>query len=85
MDALELLGNAQFVPESSDAFRIAGVRVGGRTLILVSSYALFDYPSAGGPATYAITSLHRTLSDLTPILDLRLSRLPVLLGGAAFG
>lgn len=56
---------------------------GGR-LIVVSVYALWDYDwihKDGGKPVYSETSLHRTLSDLTPILDVHRNGLSVVIGG----
>jgi exonuclease III len=53
----------------------------GRRLHLVSVYGLLEGPLRNG-TTYAVTTVHRTLSDLTPLLDVaRARKVPVILGG----
>lgn len=65
------------------AYSVGEITWGGGRLVLVSLYALSDYSGErrGGKPVYSETSLHRTLSDLTPIIDVRRNRSSVLLGG----
>lgn len=55
----------------------------GKPLAVASVYALWDYgwAPAGGKARYAHTSLHRAISDLTPILDTANNGMSVILAG----
>ena len=67
------------------AYAIGTVAWRNTRLALVSIYALWDYawlPTGYKPRPrYAETSLHRSISDLTPILDFRHNGMPVLLAG----
>lgn len=67
----------------SGAYALARVPWNGRHLVLASVYALWDYSwvAKGGKARYTETSMHRVISDLTPILDVAQSKESVLLGG----
>ncbi len=53
------------------AFRAVNLTLADRSLIVVSAYGLQDdkNPARTWGSTYAATTLHRMLSDLTPLLD----------------
>ena len=53
------------------AFRAIQVTADGRSVILISAYGLQDdkNPTKSFGSTYALTTLHRMFSDLTPLLD----------------
>ncbi|MGH9197762.1 MAG: hypothetical protein ACRD1T_18715, partial [Acidimicrobiia bacterium] len=64
------------------AVTVADVRLPGDILLtLISIYGVLDLPLRNG-MRYSVTSVHRMLSDLTPILDLARSRVRrVIMGG----
>jgi len=64
------------------AFRAVQVSVEGRSCILISAYGLQDDKNRTKTwgSTYAMTTLHRLCSDLTPLLDSEPGR-RVVLGG----
>ena len=51
----------------------------GKSILLVSLYGLME--KGGGGVPYATTSVHRMLSDLTPLLDPAVRKEQVILGG----
>jgi endonuclease/exonuclease/phosphatase family metal-dependent hydrolase len=55
----------------------------GDELLIVSVYALWDYSwlRPGDKPAYSETSLHRTLSDLAPLIDVARTRQPVVVAG----
>jgi endonuclease/exonuclease/phosphatase family metal-dependent hydrolase len=65
------------------AYRIGRVPWGDGHLVLVSAYALWDYSwlEAGQKPIYSETTMHRILSDITPIIDVEHSNLSVLVAG----
>ena len=65
------------------AYAVAVVTVIDRPVVIASVYALWDYAwlPRGDRPRYAHTSLHRAISDLTPVLDAAANGMPVILGG----
>ena len=66
------------------AYQLGTVPWRGGRLVLASVYALWDYSwvaKHGGKPLYSETSLHRTLSDLTPVVDVARTRASVMIAG----
>jgi hypothetical protein len=65
------------------AYRLASLPWRTGRLFVVSVYALWDYSwlRPGDRLLYSETSLHRTLSDLTPVLDVARSKVSIVLAG----
>jgi len=77
-DALEPLEETH-----KGAYRLGQVPFGEGRLIVASIYALWDYAGLrkGEKPRYSETSLHRTLSDLTPIIDVHRTAFSVVVAG----
>jgi exonuclease III len=58
----------------------ASISLGGEPITLASVYGMNDGPLANG-TTYAMTTVHRLLSDLTPLLDCNRQLRRVVLAG----
>ena len=65
------------------AYAVGVVTVNDTSVVVASVYALWDYGwlPQGAKPRYAHTSLHRAISDLTPVLDTAIHGMPVILGG----
>ncbi len=65
------------------AYAVGVVTVNDTSVVVASVYALWDYGwlPLGAKPRYAHTSLHRAISDLTPVLDTAVHGMPVILGG----
>jgi endonuclease/exonuclease/phosphatase family metal-dependent hydrolase len=65
------------------AYAVGVVTIHDTPVVVASVYALWDYGwlRQGTKPRYAHTSLHRAISDLTPILDTADHRMSVILGG----
>jgi hypothetical protein len=76
LEPIDSSGREPLVESDQGAYRIGVVPWNRRALTVVSIYALWDYSWLEGSAkpVYSETSLHRALSDLTPILDVTRSR-----------
>lgn len=55
------------------------VRDSGEELLAASVYAQWEGPASGGPGIYADASMHRVLSDLSPLFSWR--ELPIIVAG----
>jgi exonuclease III len=75
-----LLGDrtARLTQTHDAAFVAVRVTAGGEEIALVSLYGVLEGPLLD-KQTYAVTSVHRSLSDLTPLLNAR--RRPRIIGG----
>jgi exonuclease III len=63
------------------AFSVAEARLpGGRGVTVASVYGMLAFKVRNG-MRYAVTTVHRTLSDLTPILDVNRSKAAIVLAG----
>jgi exonuclease III len=63
------------------AYCVAEARLPSRRIVTVASvYGMLAFRARNG-RRYAVTTVHRTLSDLTPILDVKRSKKPVILAG----
>lgn len=85
LEPVQSTGREPLAVTHQGAYRIGAVPWRGDRLVVVSVYALWDYswePKIKPRPRYAETSLHRTLSDLTPLLDQgRSGRVPVVIAG----